>query len=93
MVDILSYHLAKSPVAFKADSNLVIKCRDMAIEMWDPSRYATIESLMAGHREVQSHGVGLITSKPEMSFAVVFSVVSQLLESRDARQDGISLLG
>ena len=93
MVDILSYHLAKIPVAFKADSNLAIKCRDMAIEIWDPSRYATIESFMAGHNEVQSHGVGLITSKPEIIFTVVFSVVSKLLESRDARQDGISLIG
>ena len=61
--------------------------------MCEASRYATVESMIAGQIEVQSHAVGSITWKPLTTLTCDFSLESHREELPDARQDGISLVG
>jgi hypothetical protein len=48
---------------------------------------------MAGQYEEHNQGVGLTISKPEMMDTRDFSVESQTLEDREAKQLGISRKG
>ena len=50
-------------------------------------------SNIAGQYVVQSHVVGSIVSNPLMRIAGDFSEESHVLKLREAKQDGISLIG